>query len=89
MRRHYAQPGQEERCEHCGRLVELSLVGHRIDGAEVWRWAAMRKTRLAPIPTECPKRPRHYHEPEGYTAGGAPTNTQSTGQENAQVGDGD
>lgn len=52
----YAQDGNEGRCLRCGRLVEFRQVASdAFTDAPVYRWVALRKTKLAPIPVVCPE----------------------------------
>lgn len=74
--KHFAHEGQEERCAACGRVVQLTIIGHHLDDTPIWRWVAVRKSKRAPRPIDCPADPSNtpvgLHRPAEYTYNGAP-----------------
>lgn len=79
----YAREGNDGICYRCGRKLEFREVARDAFTDEpVYRWVAVRKTKLAPIPIECPGRSsgRGPHITAHHSATGAPLDPPRSGR---------
>lgn len=70
----FAQVGDRGRCVKCGRVLSFERIAYdALSGEPIYRWIAVRRTKLARSPIVCPGDARKgYHRPEGFSVTGAP-----------------